>query len=120
MEPSDCIFCKIVIKEAQSEIVAEDDSFVAFNDIRPKAPVHLLVVPKIHIASVSELKREHRELMGDMILFAQKVAEKLGVAQSGYKLIFNVGRGGGQVIDHIHLHILGGWGTNVPASQFTA
>jgi len=105
----DCLFCKIVNKEAPAEIVYEDKKVVTFKDIYPKAPLHLLVVPKKHIPSVDHLESADKELIGDLFLVAQKIAREQGVAKTGYKLVFNVGKGAGQIIDHLHLHLLGGW-----------
>ena len=85
----------------------ENDLFLAICDIHPKAPVHVLVLPKKHIVSAWHLKEPDTKLAGELILFANSVAQKLGIAK-GYKLVFNVGRDGGQVIDHLHLHVLGG------------
>ncbi len=107
----DCLFCKIVNKEAPSEIVYEDDRIIAFKDIHPAAPVHILVVPKKHIPSVDNLEKGDKDLMGDLFLVTQGIARRISLAESGYKLAFNVGRGGGQIIDHLHLHLLGGWKT---------
>lgn len=104
---TDCLFCKIAKKELKSDIVLEDDQIVAFKDIRPSAPVHYLVVPKEHIQSIAHLQGNHKEVLAAMIYGAKNLAEKLGL--KGYKLVFNVGREGGQVIDHLHLHLLGGW-----------
>ncbi len=104
-----CIFCQIINKEAPAKIVYEDEKIIAFKDIHPVAPVHILVVPKRHIDSVEDLKEEDRELAGRLILVAKKVARQFSINKSGYKLVFNVGRGGGQIIDHIHLHLIGGW-----------
>lgn len=106
---SNCIFCKIIKKEVPADIFYEDSNFIVFKDIKPKAPIHYLIVPKQHIQSVNDLKEENKELIGEMFLTAKKIADKLGIKDKGYKLIFNVGRGGGQLIDHLHLHILGGW-----------
>lgn len=106
---ADCIFCDIIQGEKEAEIVYQDDQFVAFEDINPKAPVHILIVPREHIVSINHLDDDHRDLMGNLLLIASKVADEVGVKERGYKLVFNVGRGGGQVIDHIHLHLLGGW-----------
>lgn len=106
-----CIFCKIANKEIPANIVYEDDKFIAFKDINPKAPIHFLIVPKKHILSVDHLEIQDKELMGKLFLVAQKIARKQGVAKSGYKLVFNVGKGGGQLINHLHLHLLGGWKT---------
>lgn len=106
----DCIFCKIINKELPGNFVYEDATLVAFKDIHPKAPTHILIVPKKHIHSIIEVKAEDRELLGDLLLAAQKIARDLKLDNSGYKLLFNVGRGGGQLIDHLHLHLLGDWG----------
>ncbi|MEK7090301.1 MAG: histidine triad nucleotide-binding protein [Patescibacteria group bacterium] len=103
----DCIFCKITKKETPSDIVYEDGELMVFKDINPKAPVHLLVVPKKHIVSVNELEDDDADLAGQLIIQARNAAKSFGLA--GYKLVFNVGRNGGQIVDHIHLHILGGW-----------
>ena len=100
----DCLFCKIARKEKSSDIVFEDNQFVVFKDINPQAPLHLLIIPRKHIHSIEHVQTEDRELMGDLILTAQKVARQHNLA--GYKLHFNVGREGGQVVDHIHLHLL--------------
>jgi len=104
-----CLFCKIVNKTAPAQIVYEDDKVIVFKDIHPKAPLHLLIVLKKHIPSVNHLEITDKELMGELILAAQKIARKEGAAKSGYKLVFNVGKGGGQLIPHLHLHLLGGW-----------
>ena len=104
-----CLFCQIVNKELPSEIIYEDEQFTAFKDIRPKAPFHLLIVPKKHIISVERLELQDKELVGGLFLTAQKIAREQGVSKTGYKLVFNVGRGGGQLIDHLHLHLLAGW-----------
>ena len=105
----DCIFCKIVAKEVPSDFVLEDDKVVAFQDIHPAAPVHYLVLPKEHIQSIAHLEGNHKEILSHIIYTAKDLAEKLGL--KGYKIVFNVGREGGQVIDHLHLHLLGGWST---------
>jgi histidine triad (HIT) family protein len=104
---ADCIFCKIVQKEVPANFVYEDDAVVAFADIRPSAPVHYLVVPKTHVASIMDLKDGDRELVSALIFAAKKIAETKGL--KGYKLVWNVGREGGQLVDHLHLHLLGGW-----------
>src|SRR3989344_4641687 len=103
----DCIFCKIVKKEVPAEMLQETSEAVIFKDIKPSAPVHYLVVSKKHIPSIKDVKHEDEALMGHLIHMAKEAAEKLNLP--GYKLVFNVGREGGQVVDHIHLHILGGW-----------
>ncbi len=104
----DCIFCKIAKKEIPSEIVYEDEKILVFRDIAPKAPVHVLIVPKKHISSVNDLKKEDKELVGEMFLLAPKIAKKENVLDRGYRLIFNVGKDAGQVVEHLHLHLLGG------------
>ena len=108
----DCLFCKIANKEVSSEIVYEDDKFVAFKDIAPKAPTHFLIVPRKHIASIDHVEIEDKTLMGELILVAQKIAREKSL--KGYKLLINVGREGGQIIDHLHLHLLSGRPTELP------
>ena len=100
-----CIFCNIVNKDISVEFVYENESVVAFYDIHPKAPVHILILPREHIVSVNDLKEEHAPVITALMLAAPTVAEKIGVKDKGYKLVFNVGKGGGQVIDHIHMHL---------------
>jgi histidine triad (HIT) family protein len=103
---TECIFCKVVNKDIPSEVIDETDEFIVFKDINPKAPTHVLVVTKKHIKSVNEI--EEIDLAGKLITKGKEIAKKLGI-DKGYKLVFNVGREGGQVIDHLHLHVLGGW-----------
>jgi histidine triad (HIT) family protein len=103
-----CIFCKIVNREIPKEMIYEDEKIVAFEDIEPKAPVHLLILPKKHIPSVDHLELKDRELIGELFLVAQKLAREKGIAKTGYRLIFNVGKNAGQTIDHLHLHLMGG------------
>lgn len=105
---SDCIFCKIINKEIPSEIVFENEVAIAFKDINPKARVHVLVVPKKHIASVNVIAEADIELVGKLIYQAKLLASELDIAGSGYKLIFNCGQDGGQAVSHLHLHLLGG------------
>lgn len=105
----DCIFCKIAAGETDTELVWEDKDTVIFADIHPKAPVHFLILPRKHIASIKNLREEHKNMVSELIFAARDVAAEQGLA--GYKLIFNVGREGGQVVDHLHLHLLGGWGS---------
>jgi len=101
-----CLFCKIIKKESPADIAYEDDKILAFKDIYPKAPLHLLIVPKKHISSVDHVEFEDKELMGDLILAAQKIAKEKNL--KSYKLTINVGREAGQIIDHLHLHLLSG------------
>ena len=105
----DCIFCKIINKEQKADIVYEGEKIIAFKDINPSAPVHILIVPKKHIKSIIELKKEDASLIKDLIWRAKEIAKEKGLDKSGYKLVFNCGKGAGQVVDHIHLHLLGGW-----------
>jgi len=106
---NDCIFCKIANKKQPTDFLYEDDQLVVFKDINPSAPVHLLIVPKKHIDSINHLTEEDRELISQIIVVAKEMAQEQGIAESGYKLIFNVERGGGQLVDHVHLHLMGGW-----------
>jgi len=103
-----CIFCKIVDKQQPSDIVYENDKVIAFCDINPKAPVHILIVSKKHIASIKDIEEKDQDLIGEIVYSAKRIAEDQKIDE-GYKLVFNVGRKGGQVIDHLHLHLLGGW-----------
>ena len=110
----ECIFCKIAKGESPAEFEYQGEEIVAFYDISPKAPVHILIVPKRHIKSVKEMGEEDSELLGKMILTAKKIAQNKGL--EGYKLIFNCGRAGGQIVDHLHLHLMGGWTKNSTSS----
>lgn len=103
----DCLFCKIINKEVPSDIVYEDEKVISFKDIHPKAPIHLLILPKKHIPSVNHLEEKDKELVGNLFLVAKNIARDKNL--NGYKLIVNVGKGGGQLIDHLHLHLLAGW-----------
>jgi histidine triad (HIT) family protein len=103
-----CIFCKIVNKEIPADIVYEDEDVLAFKDIHPLAPVHILIIPKRHIGSINDLKDEDAALAGKMILAAKKLAAELRTDEKGYKLLFRTGEWGGQEVGHIHLHLIGG------------
>lgn len=104
----DCLFCKMVNGEIKPDVVYENEAILAFRDINPQAPVHVLVVPKKHIATLNDLEPEHDVLVGEMYLTAKKVAEKLGIAESGYRTVMNCNEGAGQSVFHLHLHVLGG------------
>jgi len=106
---NDCLFCKIIAKELPSTVIYQNPNFLVIKDIKPLAPVHLLIITKKHIVSVDHLVKNDKELIGEMILVAQQIARDRGLSERGYKLGFNVGKGGGQLIDHLHLHLLGGW-----------
>lgn len=105
----DCIFCKIVNGEMATEFLFENDNLVVFRDINPHAPVHDLIVPRKHIRSINDLTGEDGPIVSELIAVAGQIARQEGIAESGYKLLFNVEKGGGQVIFHLHLHLLGGW-----------
>lgn len=105
----DCIFCKIVNGQIPSEFLYQDDQLVVFRDIHPKAKTHLLVVPKVHIKSLVETQDEHRALLSHVMLTLPKIASEAGL-KTGFRTVINTGPGGGQEIDHLHLHILGGGG----------
>lgn len=104
-----CIFCKIINGEIPGKFVHKDKDFVVFHDINPKAPVHVLVVPKDHIESLVNVNDSHIDLLGSMLLTASKAAQKLGIAKDGYKVVINNGKASGQLVFHLHLHLLGGW-----------
>lgn len=104
-----CLFCQIVNGETPTKILFDNDTLVVFNDINPAAPVHLLIVPKKHIRSINDLTESDRPILSEMIMVAGEMAVQQGVADSGYRLFINVERGGGQVIFHLHMHLIGGW-----------
>jgi len=108
MEKS-CPFCQIIRGEKPAEIVYQDERVMVFRDAHPHAPVHLLVVPKRHIRTLNDLTEEDQDTISAMILKAKEIAREQSISKSGYKLLFNVERGGGQVIFHLHMHLLGGW-----------
>ncbi|AAW40224.1 histidine triad nucleotide-binding protein [Dehalococcoides mccartyi] len=103
-----CIFCQIVKGEIPAQIVYKDEDLVAFKDINPQSPVHILIIPRRHITNLTELDEADTELAGKMILLAGKLAREMDIAESGYRLVINSGREGGQVVNHLHLHLLGG------------
>lgn len=103
-----CIFCKIVSGEIPSTKVYEDERILAFKDLNPEAPVHVLVIPKVHISSLNEIDDEHQEMVGYIFGQFGKIAEDLGIAKDGYRVVSNCGVQGGQTVGHIHFHVLGG------------
>ncbi|HEY1074379.1 MAG TPA: histidine triad nucleotide-binding protein [Patescibacteria group bacterium] len=105
---SPCLFCRISNKDLSASIVYEDENVIAFNDIHPKAKVHVLVIPKKHIQSLADAEDEDQELLGMVMLTVKKVAEEQRIASSGYRTIINTRTHGGQEVDHLHVHILGG------------
>jgi histidine triad (HIT) family protein len=106
---NDCVFCRIVNKRTDTAFLYEDDALTVFRDINPHAPVHLLIVPKRHIRSINDLTGSDQEIIGRMIFTARDMAKQEQIHRSGYRLFFNVEHGGGQVIFHLHLHLIGGW-----------
>lgn len=105
---NNCIFCKILKKEILADIVSEDVDFLVFKDINPKAPIHLLIIPKVHAGPVNTLNEDNRDLIGDLVLKAKETAEDIKVSEKGYRLIFNVGKDAGMEVNHLHLHLLAG------------
>jgi histidine triad (HIT) family protein len=105
----DCVFCRITRGETPTEILHSTDHLVVFRDIRPQAPVHLLIVPRTHIRSVNDLEAAHTPILGELFRAAQEMAKRFDMARDGYRLFVNVERGGGQVIFHLHMHLIGGW-----------
>ncbi len=103
-----CVFCQIVAGKLPGDIVYRDDEIVAFRDVNPQAPVHLLVIPRKHIASLVQLGEEDIPLMGRLVGVANELARQEGIAKSGYRLVINCGPQGGQLVPHLHLHLLGG------------
>ena len=103
-----CLFCGIVNGEIKGDIVYQDDSVVAFTDINPQAPVHILIVPRKHIATVLDLEEEDKELVGDIFSVAAKLATERGISKDGFRIAVNCGRGADQTVYHIHFHLLGG------------
>jgi len=109
------IFTKIINKEIPADIVYESEDILAFRDINPQAPVHILIIPKIEIATIRDIKgSEHAELLGKMYDAANKIAKEEGISEEGFRLIFNCGNNGGQEVYHIHMHLLGGRKLNWP------
>jgi histidine triad (HIT) family protein len=105
---SECIFCKIVSGEVPAEIIFQDEVCLAFRDINPAAPVHVLIIPKTHIPTLGDLTPEHESITGHILTVAKTIAQDLGVAESGYRVIANCNSDGGQTVFHIHFHLLGG------------
>jgi len=104
----DCIFCKIIAGEIPSDIIYQDEEVIAFRDINPLAPTHLLIIPKKHIPSLTHLSEAELPLIGHMVNIANQLAEKEGIAEKGYRLAINCGEQGGQLVPHLHMHLLGG------------
>ena len=108
MSQKDCLFCKIVDGDIPADIVYESDSLVAFRDIAPKAPTHVLLIPRRHIATMNDLEDDHASLAGELFVTAAKIAADEGLAEDGYRVVMNCNEAAGQSVFHIHLHLLGG------------
>src|SRR5689334_23790453 len=106
--PDTCLFCRIVAGEIPSDRLYEDDLVIAIRDIAPRAPTHILLMPRKHIASAADLTEEDGPMLGRLFAVAAQLARDAGIAQSGYRLVSNVGRWGGQTVDHLHVHLMGG------------
>ena len=104
----DCIFCQIVAGEVPTEILCQDEEVIAFRDINPQAPTHLLIIPKKHIPSLTHLSEEDVPLIGHMVNAAGQLARKEGISENGYRLVINCGQWGGQLVPHLHMHLIGG------------
>jgi histidine triad (HIT) family protein len=104
----DCLFCRIVRGELPSTIVADVDDVLAFRDITPRSPTHILVIPKVHIASAADLTEDDGPLLGRLFATTARIAREQEIADAGYRIVSNVGRWGGQTVDHLHLHLMGG------------
>ena len=109
-----CIFCKIKNKEIPSKIVFEDERIVAFNDANPQAPVHILLIPKEHFASLNDVPEEKKDILGHLLLKARQIAQQEGISKNGYRIVLNTERDSGQEVFHIHFHLLGGRGMTWP------
>jgi histidine triad (HIT) family protein len=109
-----CLFCRIVNREIPASLVYEDDRVVAFNDINPQAPTHVLIVPREHIATLNDLQPSHDGIVGELVRRAAAIANERGIDAGGYRLVFNTNRDAGQTVFHIHLHLIGGRGLAWP------
>lgn len=108
MAKDGCTFCKIVTREIPAKIVFEDNKVMAFEDVKPQAPVHIVIIPKHHMERLSDLKDEDARLLGSLVLTAKKVAREKGIQGSGYRVVINCNKDAGQAVLHVHLHLLGG------------
>jgi len=105
---SDCLFCKMASGEIEPDVVYQDDEVIAFRDINPQAPVHVLIIPRRHISTINDMQSADAELTGKLFLAAGKIAEQEGIAEQGYRTVMNCNAGAGQTVFHVHLHMLGG------------
>jgi len=104
----DCIFCKIINREISASIVFEDERMIAFNDINPQSPIHVLLIPREHFASLKEIPDEKKDILSHLLLKARQIAQEKGIAKKGYRIVLNTERDSGQEVFHIHFHLLGG------------
>ena len=111
---SDCIFCKIAAGDFGTKFIYESDEIVAFHDLNPQAPTHILIIPKQHITKISEMEENQETLAGKMLLAAKKIAQQEKLVEEGFRLVFNDGKNGGQEVMHLHMHLLGGRKLNWP------
>lgn len=105
---SDCLFCKMIAGDIPTEVIYQDDEVFAFRDINPQAPLHALIIPKVHISTINDLEQDHDKLVGKLYLTAQKIAADEGVSEPGYRTVMNCNAEAGQSVYHIHLHLLAG------------
>jgi histidine triad (HIT) family protein len=108
VSPADCIFCKIARKEIPARMAFENEHMVAIHDLSPQAPTHLLIIPRLHVGTLNDLQAEHAGLIGEIMLVAGDLAKKFGIAEAGWRAVFNCNEGAGQSVWHVHLHLLGG------------
>lgn len=104
----DCIFCNIVDGKIPSDVIFQDEKVIAFHDINPQSPMHMLVIPKKHFTSLVDITQEEIPLIGHMVVVANQLARDKGISETGYRLVINIGKQGGQLVPHLHLHIMGG------------
>ncbi|MGK0467994.1 histidine triad nucleotide-binding protein [Clostridium sp.] len=104
----DCIFCKIIKKQILCELIYEDESVIGFKDISPKAPVHVIIIPRVHISNINDISEDESGVIGHIFIVAKKIAKDLGISETGYRIVSNCGENGGQSVQHIHFHLLGG------------
>jgi histidine triad (HIT) family protein len=114
MSEQACLFCKIVAGDIPADVIHESESTIAFRDINPQAPTHVLIIPRRHIATINDLSPGDEEIVGSLYLAAKQIAEQEGLAEDGYRVVMNCGEGAGQTVFHIHLHLLGGRSLNWP------
>jgi histidine triad (HIT) family protein len=113
----ECVFCRIAAKSIPAKIVHEDETLVAFEDIHPQSPVHILIIPRAHMSSLNDALEDDAELLGALVLAAAKIAKSKGIATDGYRLVVNTMAGAGQTVFHLHVHLLGGRRMSFPSAS---